>query len=246
MAKIITYPKNILEDNTVTVTPVENASFPAYRLYDRILGRLFKFSAADNPSIVHVDQGATGNIAIDSVIIPAGHNLDGLTITMQFSTDNIAWSTAKSWAQSGAGAICESFGTATKRYWRMSIASPAAAVEMGELFFTQSYTWARNPVSLDRKMSTKYNVERLMDRSGHPRYIEHGTEKRYRAYFLEKITGSHRTEIESVDDVWAGKNPFWMKDTDGDLMFGELISPIDFSRSGSFADSPFEFLEIPD
>lgn len=243
MSKIITYNKNILEDGTVTVSPAENASYPAYRLYDRLLGRLFKFGSAINPSTIHVDQG-TAPIEIDTLIMPTGHNLTGLTLTLEYSDNNSAWTTAKSWSQSGNTQIEQSFTASTHRYWRLSIASPSTAPQIGELFLTKSYTWDRNPDELDRKIYPIFNVQRIEDASGIPRFYKAGESKRNYEYVLSKISSTHRTAIVSLNTEWAGKNPFWMKDPDSTLIFGELVAPLDFSLSGDFADVSFKFLEV--
>ena len=245
MSKIITYVKNILETGTVTVSPVENASYPAYRLYDRHIGRSFKFGSIVNPSTIVVDQGATGNIEIDTIIIPNGHNLDGLVLTLSHSPDNNAWTQADQWTQSGSGAIQRTFTAITKRYWKLSIASPSAAPALYELFLTKSYTWGRNPEEIDRGVYSEFNILRLQDSGGRPRFIEMGSSRKYREYSLYKINDTHRTAIEDLNDNWAGKKPFWLKDPDSVLIYGELIETLGFKRSGDFADTPFKFLEVP-
>ena len=245
MSKIVTYVDNLLEDGTVTVSPAADSSYPAYRLYDRHIGRSFKFGSVVNPSTIKIDQGATGSTEIDTIIIPNGHNLDGLTLTLEYSENNSDWTQADQWSQSGTGNIQRTFTAATKRYWRLSVASPSSAPSLYELFLTKSYTWERNPEELDRINFPEFNVVRVQDAGGRPRFIELGEAREYREYSLYKISGDHRTAIVALNNSWAGKNPFWMKDVDGSLIYGELVSKLQFSLSGDFADTDFKFLEVP-
>jgi len=85
---------NILETSTVSLSAgAEDPSYPLYRLYDRDIGKLFKANAAGTLDI-KIDQGASP-IAIDRLLIPAGHNLfsAGADLQLMRSTDDITWYT---------------------------------------------------------------------------------------------------------------------------------------------------------
>ena len=95
--------RNILETGTVTVT-TENTLFPKYRLYNRDIGKLFKGTAFASPFAIKVDQGAVISYPVDRLIIPAGHNLNGLACSLRYSTDDFASDDheANGWTQSDA------------------------------------------------------------------------------------------------------------------------------------------------
>lgn len=244
MAKIITYTRNILENSTVTSLPTGEASYPTYHLYDRRLGRNFQSSAASSTT-VSIDQGAVTSYEVDALVIPSGHNLDGLTISLDSSSNGSSWTTIETWAQSGSGQIYKTFTATTARYWRLVINSPVSKPYLGEMFLTKSYAWDRNPKELDRGNYKVFNVQRLEDSGGRPRYVEMGDDKEIREYELEFISGDHRAAIVSLNASWAGKSPFYVLDTDAStLFFAELTSPIEFKRSGDFANCNFNVMEV--
>ena len=243
MAKIVTHHLNILESSTVTSTPSAATSYPVYRLYDRHIGRMYIAGSAASTTI-HVDQGGSTIQEVDKLIIPAGHNLHGLLCTLSYSDNDSAWTVHKQWSQNGSAIIEEAFTAATHRYWRLVITSPSSAVQIPELFLTKAYTWERNPESLDRGVYPVFNVERREDAAGRPRFVEFGNSRRARKYELYKVHDNDNTALLALNIAWAGKKPFYLKDHDADLIFGELTEPLQFVVSGSYIDTPFNFLEV--
>ena len=75
MSSIYLLYRNILENSTVTTTN-ENSDYPKWRLHDRDIGKLFKGTSTANHTI-KADQGASPQYDVDTLIIPAGHNLIG-------------------------------------------------------------------------------------------------------------------------------------------------------------------------
>ncbi|MDA8168682.1 MAG: hypothetical protein M0Z59_03160 [Nitrospiraceae bacterium] len=84
--------QNILETSAVTLSSgAADLSYPLYRLWDRDIGRPFK--AADTGTLeIKIDQGAAP-LAIDRLIIPAGHNLSGARLKVSGSDDDITYRT---------------------------------------------------------------------------------------------------------------------------------------------------------
>jgi hypothetical protein len=244
MAKVKTHTRNILENSTVTSSPTGETSYPTYHLYDRRIGRNYQASAASTTTI-SIDQGAVTSYEVDTLIIPSGHNLTGLVLSLDSSPNNSTWTTQSTWTQSGSGQIHKTFTAVTVRYWRLVITSPASKPYLGELYLTKSYEWDRNPKELDRGNYPMFNVQRLEDSGGRPRYIELGDKREIREYELEFISGTHRTSIVDLNTAWAAKNPFYMLDTDGNtLLFVELTSPLEFKRSGDYANCTFNVMEV--
>lgn len=243
MAKLKTYHLNILESSTVTSDPAADSSFPVTRLYDRHIGRFYKAGSAADTTI-HIDQGASNIQEVDTLIIPKDHNLSTLSCTLSYSDNDSDWTIVSSWTQADSSQIEKPFTAATHRYWRLVVSSPASAVQIAEVFLTKSYEWDRNPEELDRGVYPEFNVERKEDSGGRPRFIVYGSSKRRREYNLYKIHDTDKTQIEALNESWAGSKPFYLKDHDSNLMYGELISPLQFRLSGSYADTPFHFLEV--
>jgi hypothetical protein len=85
--------KNIIETSTVTLdVGAENPSYPLYRVCDRDIGKLFKANAAGAVRI-KADQGASVQVGFDRLILPAGHNLDGVPFAVQSSPDDSTYTT---------------------------------------------------------------------------------------------------------------------------------------------------------
>jgi uncharacterized protein YraI len=244
MAKIKTHTRNILENSTVTSSPIGESSYPTYHLYDRRIGRNYQSSAVSTTTI-SMDQGAVTNYEVDTLVIPSGHNLTGLSITLSSSSNNVNWTVRSTWTQSGSGQIYKTFTAVTARYWRLVITSPSSKPYLGEIYLTKSYTWERNPKELDRGNYPMFNVQRMEDSGGRARYVEMGDKREVRNYELEFISGTHRTAISDLNTAWAAKNPFYLLDTDGTtLLFVELTSPIEFQRSGDYANCTFNVMEV--
>jgi len=246
MSLLIACYKNILESGTVTLSAgTEDSDYPLYRVYDRDIGMVFKITAAVTMEI-KVDQGASGNIAIDQLLIPEGHNLDGMTLDWQYSDNDTAYTPAVSqWVQSGSGLINKSLSSAAHRYWKFIITTPASVPQIAEIFMTPAYTWERNPSRPAGPFDDRFNVERMEDAGGHVRFLEHGDSRRYRNYQLPRAVSGQRTNIEALYDAWAGKKPFWIKDHEGNWIFGELISPLNLIEQSSNKHSfNFEFQEV--
>jgi len=238
--------RNILETGTVAVTS-ENASFPAYRLYDRDIGKLFKGNSTPANFYITIDQGAVTSYEIDRLLIPAGHNLTGLAIKVQYSTDNFSGDTndAASWTQSGSGLIDKSFTAQTKRYWRLNIAAPGSAPELAEMFLTKQYTFQRNPNYGLREKPYQKNIVRNETKSGRVRKIKNGEPRRSRAYALTRITAAQRADLESWESVLDSIKNFYIEDVNGTLFFAELIDDLEFSmeHEGRFGVS-MNILEV--
>ena len=222
---IINY-RNILETSEVTVSS-ENASFPAYRLYDRNIGKLFKGNSTPANFYITVDQ-CTGNFEADRLIIPSGHNLGGLALKLQYSTDNFVSDShdADSWT-GYLGDMNRSFSAQTKRFWRLNIASPATAPELTEMYLTKDYTFERSPV-YGLIESQKKNVKREESLSGQVQLTKYGEMKRVRRYNVNQMSALQRYNFELWVQQWAGTKCFYVIDHTGILIFMEMLNEPEF------------------
>lgn len=214
--------RNILESGTINVT-TENTSFPKYRLYDRDIGLLFKATAYASPFAITINQGTTNIYEVDRLIIPAGHNLNGLACSLRYSTDNFGSDDheAIGWTQGDALKIDKTFTAQTKQYWKLNITAPATIVEMPECYLTKIYTFSRNP-SWGFGYGDKRNIVREESLDGHIQKTKWGEPRVHQRYDLIRILDAQRSALKAWDDHCEGSKSFYIEDIVGTLLFVEL------------------------
>ncbi|MBI5057008.1 MAG: hypothetical protein HZB61_10380 [Nitrospirae bacterium] len=237
--------KNLLETSTVILSAgAEDANYPLYRSYDRDIGKVFKAAAAVTIEI-KIDQGASGNLACDRLLIPAGHNLSGMTLDMKYSDNDSSYASYVSqWVQGDNNLIDKSWASSTHRYKKFIITSPASIPQLTELFLTQSYIWERNPSRPTGNFLDKLNVERDESVGGHARFFKHGDPRKYRNYPQVRAKTAQKDNAKLMHDAWAGSMPFYLYDHEGIWIFGEILK---MEMSEQAADSfpfSFEFQEV--
>ncbi len=247
MSTVKTAHLNILESGAVTLSAGSaDPSGPLARLWDRNVGRFFKAAAATTLE-VRVDQGATGPyLSIDTLFIPQAHNLDGMTLDIQYSDDDASYTPAVSqWVQSGGGLITKSWAPVVARYWKFIVTSPASAPEFAELFLSASVEWIKNPTRPAGRLERIFNVAHTSTASGADRFLIHGLPRRRRSYSLPSIGEAQKDLLLELNESWAGVKPFWLSDHTGQWMFGRLDSPLEVAEEAHQRYSArFEFLEV--
>ena len=242
---IITAHSNILESSTVSLEAgTEDPSFPLYRLCDRNIGRMFRSTLAETIEI-KVDQGASGNKAIDRLLIPSGHNLSGMTLDIKYSDDDVSYSPAAAQWAGTPGIIDKSWAPATHRYWKFIITSPGSIPEIPELFLSASYTWDKNPSRPAGALDKEHNVSNALTASGQDRFLVHGSPKLRRDYRVPRCGESQKDALLSLNDSWGGSRPFWLWDHTGQWIYGKLTAPMDITEVAYQTYSlSFGFLEV--
>ena len=225
------YYRNILETGTVTSTD-ENTSFPRYRLYDRDIGKLFKFNSHGANLYIQVNQGAVISYPVDRLIIPAGHTLNGLGLLISASATG-AWAgehiNYASWTQADALVINVPFGPATYQYWRLVILSdPAAPPEMPEMFLSKEYIFVANPL-LGGREGWQRNISGEETETGLDRDVKRGELRRRRDYELRDIASAQKTEFETMEQVCEGIKPIWILDHNGTRLYMKMLNELEFS-----------------
>jgi hypothetical protein len=207
----------------------ENASYPAYRLYDRDIGLLFKATAFASPFAIHVDQGAVISYPVNRLIIPAGHNLNGLACSLRYSTDNFAGDDheAVGWTQGDALIINKPFTAQTKQYWKLNVTAPATIVEMPEFYLTYDYTFEENP-AYGLTESVKRNVIREESLSGLVQRTKFGDDRRARRYQLNYFGATQKANLEAWNSHYEGTKFFYILDHAGALIYMELTNDLEF------------------
>ena len=216
--------RNILETGNVSVTD-QNNSYPSYRLYDRDLGKLFKGNSAGNNNTfnVYVDQGANNSYEVDRLVIPAGHSLNGLPLSLQYSADNNNYSNAMNGWNGTASAIDQSFNAQNSRFWKFTITTANNVPELPELYLTKAYQFERNP-NYGLEAGKRKNILADETQAGIARFVKLGEPKRYRNYELTKIGNNQRSSLQSWDDHCEGIKTIYLVDHEGEAFFAWLFT----------------------
>lgn len=221
MAAIKLYTRNILETGTVTVTGTPDTGYPEARLYDRAFS-LYWLDTSTGNYIFHVDQGASGNVSVDTLIVE-NHNFDGENCQWQYSTDDFSGDindAVTDWAQSGNDRIVKTMIAAlTKRYWRLDVgagASPATLTnpKAGEIFMTYGWEFEAqaNPEPGYVKTTNLYWVRSM---GNVERSTRRGDRRRRRSYTLMLSSSNLANFHSALDELnTAGTDIFYIKDHD--------------------------------
>lgn len=238
--------KNILETGTVSLTAgTADTAYPLYRIYDRNIGRVFKTTSAVTTE-VKVDQGASGNLAIDRLLIPSGHNLNGMTLDILYSdNDTDYYPAVTQWVQSGSGLIDKAWTSISKRYWRFKITTPASIPQITELFLSPTYEFERGDDRPGGPFDPIFNIERDESFGGQVRFLIKGDPRKQRVYRFEVVKETQKTNMSTLNDAWAGSKPFYLYDHEGIWIFGEMRTPLGLKEIGYQVYSfEFDFLEV--
>ena len=224
MSQVILMYRNILENSTVTVT-TENASYPKYRLYDRAIGKYFKGTAPANPFSIVVGQSPV--YEVNSLVIPVGHNFNGLVMYLYHSPNGSSWTEATHWTQGDANLIYKTFSAETKVYWKLEIYAPATIVQLTEMFLTKAYTFAKNP-SYTGNIAIRRNILRDQTQAGLSRTVKLGELKRARRYTV-LVETTQKTEFQNWENLCQGFKPFYIIDHEGTAIFMENQVEMEFT-----------------
>ncbi len=223
-SEITLFTDNILEDGSVTVTGSPDSGYPEERLWDRNIS-LFWLVSGTQATVIEVDQGATGNVAVDFLAIES-HNFDGETIGWQYSATG-AWGGEETnavapFVQSGNGQIIKELGApVTSRYWRTTITSmsgPTASEVFMGLGNTFDILYSPGP-----NVSAVANVTWRRTVGGPDRSTKFGIARKTRAYqmLLDNDTdlATFRTAINDLSDY---SKQFYLKDHENNYWFARL------------------------
>lgn len=237
--------ENVLETSNVTLSAgAEAPGYPLYRLYDRNIGRMFRPASAVTVE-VKVDQGASDNLAVDRLLIPAGHNLAGMTLDIKYSDDDAAYIEAVPQWTGAEGLIERSWSPATHRYWKFIITDPPAVPEMAELFLTRAFSWKRDPARPSGPFDQLFNVENDQTAGGQDRFLVHGQPKRQRLYHVPRCGEAQKESVLALYDGYGGYKPFWLYDHEGNWIYGRLRGPLDLREEAYQRYSfDFHFIEV--
>jgi len=246
MSAISILYRNILESSTVTTTN-EDSDYPKWRLHDRDIGKYFKGTGTADHT-VRVDQGAVTTHDVDTLIIPAGHNLTGgAQLDWEHSPDNSSWTDmVTAWAGAAGQITKEASGSQDRRYWRLKLTSLAALPEIAQLWMGEQLELA-DVVAWGYQDGPQGNVERVDSLSGRPHFLTLGEDREYRRYLLKMYDSGTKDAVEAFL-AHSRSKPFWLKDLDGTWLYMSLVDPNvgpQARPSLNRYDLVLEMLEVP-
>lgn len=244
MSNIALLYVNILETSTVSVQN-ENPDYPKWRLHDRDIGKKFYGGSIESPFLIKADQGSVYQRDVNTLIIPAGHNLAGELLGLKYGPDNVSYTDAVSAWTGVAGLIVKEFTVQNAQWWRFSIDNPAAIPQMQELWLGSRATYI-DVIAWGYQEGRQGNVARTDSLSGRPHFLQNGEDRKYRNYMCKCYSSSVRDSLESFFSYSRGK-PFWLQDLDGEWYFMSLVDPNigPFDRPGlNRFDLQLEMIEV--
>jgi hypothetical protein len=233
---------NILETGSVSLTAgTADPNYPLARLYDRDPGKVFQTTAAVTTQINCTQSGSQ---PVDSVLIPPGHNLSGMSLQALYY-NGTSWVAVATWTQPDNNIIVKSWAPVTASQWMLIISSPSIIPQIGELFFSSTYTWERNPQRPSGEYDDIFNVESKTTASGRDRFLVHGALKRQRKYSQTMASATQKSSIQAFWDAWGGNKPFFLCDHEGNWIYGKMTKAMNFKEvSAGRYSFDFEFLEV--
>lgn len=218
---------NLLEGSTVSLAlGTEDAACPLYRLYDRDTLKPFKGTLVETVEIL-VDQGSQEIEKADTLIIASGHNLDGVSLALKHSDDNIVYNDALAPWTGTAGVMALGFAEVVKRYFKLVITSPASAPSLTEVFITKDCLWERLPSRPSGLMEDAHSVTRMDGSGGSTRSLVLGPPRRRRSYSVSRMPLAMKDEMLSLWRTWGKGKGFWLMDHEGSWIYGGLEAGLD-------------------
>ncbi len=236
---------NILETSSVSLsTGSASTSYPLGRICDRDIGRCFHAASSATLEIL-INQGTAGG-SVDRFMIPPGHNLMGMALSLQNSTNNSTFATVWATTQADTALINATIASGIAQYWKLKITSPATAPQIPELFLTKDYEWESDPYLYSvGSLDDIFNVENDVSAGGQDRFLVHGNPKKQRNYRVVGADSTQKDNILALNNAWAGSKPFWLLDHSSEWIYGKLVSPLNLKiEDRNIYSFDFNFLEV--
>lgn len=173
--------------------------FPLDHLIDDRQTTKMKFASVESDHFIDIDMGAGFTGRIDTIIIPAGHSLDGIDIDLLGDTTFAPTTERAGFTPSGTGIIKEDVddGGATRRYWRLEF-DTSGAHEIHGLILTLKKTLTVGFVMPDAPDGLRHNFRRLVQPSGISPTIQTGAPQRVMDFQFQNALRT--TDLATMED----------------------------------------------
>jgi hypothetical protein len=214
---------NAMQLGTVAATSAAT-NYPALRLYDFELGKMWKATSAVAQTIT-----LTGNAqSINTLLIPDGHNLAGATVNWQYYSGS--WTDVSgSPFTATSGLIRKAISAArSDASWRLVITPTTMIPQMPECYMTYLYSFEVQPqyglTSVDKRNALKIDAV-----SGRSTYLRLGKSKRYLEYSIYAFDDTDLARLNNLEYHLGLAIPFFIIDHDGNEFFAELVNELDIT-----------------
>lgn len=206
------YARGAAKISGITSENAVDADAPFDFLIDDRTTTLFRFTDAETDHALYFDMGASFTGKIDTLIIPAGHNLDGVDIDVKADATTLPTTSRGSWTQSGNGVIKETLtdsGTSF-RYWTIEFNTEGVHTLSQVIFALQKTFSSLNKVR-DEDDFPQHAFTRFEQPSGITPTIQNGIPRRViNNVFEHALSGTNLATANNwINDVGMHR-PFWM------------------------------------
>lgn len=212
----------------------------AFAIDDRA-GSYVTFAAASASQYIQMDRGAAGLEAIERLIIPAGHNLDGVEVRVRSATDVGITAGVTLLVDSvtmDAGIVDEDFdASSTQQYVRIDFPNDNFKPQITQLVYTRTRTTTRGPeqgwVDMLRHNTLDFPMESRAIASLSLGADQRFFELAYRdvrdsadlAVFSELLAEVGTSRPFWVDEPFTDADPIWMKLTEDSRQLQDPEAP---------------------
>lgn len=179
---------------------------PVERLFDGRHGVNFAFDSSESDHDIVVDRGASPE-AIDRMVIPAGHNLDGATLVLEGDTTS-GFSTPTSLVSEAVaeGLIDIDFSSNSEQYVRLSFTG-TGQWELPELWLTRTRTMAAGPEPIWGD-ELRHNALYFSKAGGEDAAVELSASRRAFSFDLRSLPAADDSLIQELIAAVGVSRPF--------------------------------------
>lgn len=204
-----------------TVHPFD-ANFPATNICDDLNGRLAKFGSSQSNHAVIFDRGAASNLGrVTIMVIPSGHNMSGITLTVTedndpfFGSPNTIFSSASISAGlnvfTGGGGL-----NPAERYIAINF-NGTGQWQFGEIVLSNAASITRGPRPDWRRVPVNNTFQsRTRGAVSYSRVLSSVRDRWELGW--DSLKDTDKTVLEGIlDSVPHASHPFWLVPPDDDL-----------------------------
>jgi hypothetical protein len=186
-----------------------NALHPLERLIDNRASVSFKYNTSAADHWVDIDLGASHTRTVNSLIIPAGHNLDSVDCELLSGAASPAATPRASFTPSGTGVIREDVEETTDRHWRFK-QTTSGTHEFHQLILTSIGELDRGMVMSGAGDGPRYNFLRFEQPTGISPTLELAPPRRVIEVNFRSLQSSDLTTVKSLIDTVGMHHPFYI------------------------------------
>lgn len=182
---------------------------PLERLIDNRASVSFKYNTSAADHWIDVDLGAGFTSAVNSLIIPAGHNLDGIDCELLSGASEPAAVSRATFTPSGTGVIREDVEVSTHRYWRFK-QTDNGTHEFHQLILTFIAELSRGLVMSGAEDGFSHNFLRFEQPTGISPTLELAPSRRVIQADFRSAQSTDLDRLKSVVEVCGMHHPFYI------------------------------------